>query len=255
MSTINKIILVALCCLSQNALAEALSFKANSSSHPVALVELYTSQGCSSCPPADKWLSSLEASGFSKDQVIPLALHVDYWDYIGWKDQFSQASFSKRQTEYRKRKRSSSVYTPQIIFNGEDVRRVRFENQINSLQKERAVVDFGATAVLNDDLLQVTIDIQRMDKLAINSRLKLVIAENNLVAHVKTGENTGRTLHHEHVVRSWLDAGDIVKAGDKTIMKLPVKETWKQQDLELIVFVESMDMQILQAMRLPLSKH
>ena len=114
--------------------ASAETYKAKSSKHPVALIELYTSQGCSSCPPAEKWLGNLENSGVKSDQAIPLALHVDYWDYIGWEDQFSQKYFTQRQYQYRKTNHSSSVYTPQIMFNGKDVRGVEFGNSLIELQ-------------------------------------------------------------------------------------------------------------------------
>src|SRR6266571_7732487 len=70
---------------------------AYSGAHTTALVELYTSEGCDSCPPADHWLSSLFGRGLRPDQVVPLALHVDYWDYIGWKDPFAKGEFSVRQ--------------------------------------------------------------------------------------------------------------------------------------------------------------
>jgi hypothetical protein len=70
---------------------------ARSAAHTVALVELYTSEGCSSCPPADRWLSGLAARGYTAERVVPLALHVDYWDYIGWKDPYAKRDFSLRQ--------------------------------------------------------------------------------------------------------------------------------------------------------------
>ena len=85
-----------------------------------ALVELYTSEGCDSCPAADHWLSSLFAQGFRPDQVVPLALHVDYWDYIGWKDPFAKGEFSLRQRKLAQLKRPVIVYTPQVLLQGRD---------------------------------------------------------------------------------------------------------------------------------------
>jgi hypothetical protein len=93
---------------------------ARSGPHTAALVELYTSEGCSSCPPADRWLSSLASGGDGPQRVVPLALHVDYWDYIGWKD-------ARRESPLRQRKlsqlqRLALVYTPQVMLQGRDFR-------------------------------------------------------------------------------------------------------------------------------------
>ena len=100
--------------------ALAAGCKAESGEKTVALVELYTSEGCSSCPPADRWLSALAERGFAPDRVVPLALHVDYWDYIGWKDPFAKALFSARQRELAAIARSRVVYTPQVVLAGKD---------------------------------------------------------------------------------------------------------------------------------------
>src|SRR5262250_2433969 len=87
-----------------------------------ALVELYTSEGCDTCPPADRWLSSLFSRGFGPDQVVPLSLHVDYWDYIGWKDPFGKSEFSARQQKLAAMRRPVIVYTPQVVLQGQDFR-------------------------------------------------------------------------------------------------------------------------------------
>jgi hypothetical protein len=91
--------------------------------HTTALVELYTSEGCDSCPAADHWLSSLFARGFMPDQVVPLALHVAYWDYMGWKDPFAKGEFSARQRRLAQMRRPVIVYTPQVLLQGQDFRR------------------------------------------------------------------------------------------------------------------------------------
>ena len=85
-----------------------------------ALVELYTSEGCSSCPPADRWLSTL--SSRPAGSVVPLALHVDYWDYIGWKDPYAKREFSLRQRKFSQLQRMALVYTPQVMLQGRDFR-------------------------------------------------------------------------------------------------------------------------------------
>src|SRR5260221_12764371 len=93
---------------------------AHSGPHTTALVELYTSEGCDSCPAADHWLSSLFAQGFRPDQVVPLALHIDYWDYIGWKEPFAKGEFSVRQRKLAQLKRPVIGYTPQVVLQGRE---------------------------------------------------------------------------------------------------------------------------------------
>jgi hypothetical protein len=95
---------------------------AKSGPNTTALVELYTSEGCSSCPPADRWLSSLVTRGYVPHRVVPLALHVDYWDYIGWKDPYAKRDFSRRQRKLTQLQRLALVYTPQVMLQGRDFR-------------------------------------------------------------------------------------------------------------------------------------
>jgi len=98
----------------------------------VALLELYTSEGCDSCPPADKWISTLPLKHLSDDQVIPLAFHVDYWNDLGWTDRFSQASFSDRQRLLSARRGADFVFTPQLLLNGKNYHRAIFFDHIGS---------------------------------------------------------------------------------------------------------------------------
>jgi len=234
---------------SSQAFAE--TFKATSSKHPVALIELYTSQGCSSCPPAEKWLGQLEHAGVRPDQAIPLALHVDYWDYIGWKDQFAQKYFTTRQYQYRKTKHSDSVYTPQIMFNGEDVRRVKLGNSLVQLKNENAAVEFDLNAeTVSDKNLKVEIDFKRIDEIAKTSRVVVVVAENNLIGDIKSGENAGRTLEHNHVVRVWKNVGRI---RDNIKLDFAINPKWNKDNLDVVVIVETADMQTQQALKLALN--
>ena len=122
--------------LSPVIVAPALAAGCTASSGPnrAVLLELYTSEGCSSCPPADQWISQIAAHGFSADRVIPLALHVDYWDYIGWQDKYAKSVFSARQRDQAALWRYSTVYTPQVMLNGQDFRSwsngARFEETV-----------------------------------------------------------------------------------------------------------------------------
>jgi len=226
------------------------TYKASSSKHPVALIELYTSQGCSSCPPAEEWLGDLEKTGIHSNQAVPLALHVDYWDYIGWQDQFAQKYFTQRQYQYRKTNHSASVYTPQIMFNGNDVRGVALNNSLAELSGKNAAVAFKVEAeTINNNRVKLAIDFDRIDAIAKNSKVVVILAENNLVGDIKSGENAGRTLKHNHVVRVWKNLGQI---RSKYALELAINPTWIADNLEVVVIVETADMQTQQALQLAL---
>src|SRR5262245_15604831 len=108
------LLLAALCVIAAS--AQALQCTAKSAAQTTALVELYTSEGCDSCPPADRWLSSLGAKGYAPDRLVPIALHVDYWDYIGWKDPYAKAAHSARQRKMASLARAAAIYTPQVML-------------------------------------------------------------------------------------------------------------------------------------------
>jgi len=159
----------------------------------VNLVELYTSEGCSSCPPAEAWLN-----GFLKDDqlwnsMIPLAFHVDYWDYIGWKDRFAQARFSDRQYRYQQEGGIRTVYTPGVLINGEEWR--DWFRQRPAAADETA----GALALEVSDS-SVSARFAPVDKPVGGLRLHLAILAFGLTSEIAAGENRGRQLAHEFVV-------------------------------------------------------
>ena len=182
--------------------------KAQSGDRTVALVELYTSEGCSSCPPADRWLSGLSSSGFTPDRVVPLALHVDYWDYIGWKDPYAKREFSQRQRKLSQLQRMALVYTPQVVLQGRDFPRwgsPAFEAAVAAINARpaRARISLeilGATAVAFET--KVSAELIGREQ-AGDPALYLAVYENRLTSRVTAGENSGRSLTHDHVVLEW----------------------------------------------------
>jgi hypothetical protein len=192
--------------------AQAASAECTAKSGPgtAALVELYTSEGCDSCPPADEWLRKLPAAGFGPERVVPLALHVDYWDYIGWKDPFAKALFSKRQRELAPINHRAFVYTPQVLLSGRDYRqwadRLQFGADVQTLNGRPAraelelalrTVDAGKLELSADARVPATKD--RAD-----AALFVAVYENGLVSRVAAGENRGVTLRHDYVAREWI---------------------------------------------------
>jgi hypothetical protein len=188
--------------------AAAAGCKAQSGDRTVALVELYTSEGCSSCPPADRWLSGLAGRGHAPERVVPLALHVDYWDYIGWKDPYAKREFSQRQRKLSQLQRMALVYTPQVVLQGKDFPRwgtAAFDTAVAGInaQPARARIALeilGASSGALDaqaraELVEPT--------LAGDAALYLAVYENRLSSRVTSGENNGRTLTHDYVVLEW----------------------------------------------------
>ncbi len=200
------------------ATAEAGQCSARSPERTVALVELYTSEGCDSCPPADRWLSSLGAKGYAPDRVVPVSLHVDYWDYIGWKDPYARQAHSARQRKMAKLARAAMVYTPQVLLQGQDFRAWRTSAFEQAVAKINARPAKARISLLLDtrqkDAFEVEASVELLDSLQqADAALYLGAYENKLVSEVKAGENRGRTLPHDYVVLQW--AGPLEFKGAK----------------------------------------
>lgn len=217
--------------------------------HRVAVLELYTSEGCSSCPPADRFLSELKAEGISDQQLIPMAFHVTYWDFIGWKDRFAKKQFDERQHERAGKNKQDTVYTPQFVFAGQDYRRfASFSDDINRLNGQRASVDLELNAEKKSDtlLLNMKSDISRSQLKEVS--FYLVLVENNLSSNIEDGENEGERLQHDYVVRQFL--GPYFKLENNQSIELQAE--WKRQDLSIVAFAEDPHTgEVLQAVRLP----
>jgi hypothetical protein len=168
------------------------------------LVELYTSQGCSSCPPADDLLGQLvEMPG-----VIGLALHVDYWDYIGWKDTFGQEKFSARQRGYAHAAGDKMIYTPQMIIDG-GARMVGNDPQpVVQAIKLAAAVPQTITLTLAREAGQLHIDGKTQQPLPAGTTVQLVHYLETRNVEIERGENAGLTMDYRNVVTSWQSLGE-----------------------------------------------
>ena len=216
----------------------------SSPAHRVALLELYTSEGCSSCPPADRWLSSLVTGGFGSDKLVPLALHVDYWNDLGWSDRFSKAGFSQRQREAARRGRNGVIYTPQVVLDGMDLAGWgsvgRFASNVANVNKLRAAADIRLTTKLLGTTLQLDGEVRVQESLRRNAvGAWVAVFENRLVTRVAAGENGGRTLEHDYVVRALLGPINIDREGiAKLNLQLPLDATWNRSKLGVAVFAQ-----------------
>lgn len=194
-----------------------------SPAHRVALVELYSSEGCNSCPPADHWLSQWKYSGATRS-IVPLALHVDYWNSLGWTDRFSQHRFTERQQTLTGLAGGHTVYTPEIFVAGRELRdwsrRDSFESRIGEVVGEpaQANVALQLTPQVKGTFIVDAHFTSDAAQTAGVLNAYLAVYENSLSSHVGAGENSGVTLHHERVVRQWIGPVPLV-AGNAEIRR------------------------------------
>ncbi|HTE01582.1 MAG TPA: DUF1223 domain-containing protein [Mucilaginibacter sp.] len=176
--------------------------KMESSGKGFAVIELFTSEGCSSCPPADALVAKVQKDIGDKPVYI-LAYHVDYWDRLGWKDAFSSSAYSDRQRQYARWLKSSQIYTPQIIVNGRTEFVGSEEGKLNnaiktSLQKSAKTELTLSDIKINGDNASLK---YHTDGAAGNAALLLALVEKNATTKVQKGENGGRTLSHVQIVQ------------------------------------------------------
>jgi hypothetical protein len=192
---------------------ETAQCRVEGTAHVAPVVELYTSEGCNSCPPADRWLSARFQPGARRD-VIPLAFHVDYWDRLGWRDRFASAAASERQSLAARANASTFVYTPQVLLQGRDFPGWRHDGVDAALA---AVASRPATAAL---VLEATADGVSVDAVAharapAGASLVVALVDSGHATDVEAGENKGERLLHDHVVRAL--ATRTLAAGNSTV--------------------------------------
>jgi hypothetical protein len=181
--------------LAQASLAESGSATFDSGESRVSLIELFTSEGCSSCPPADAWISKLRSSPDLWKNFVPVVFHVDYWDHLGWSDRFAKAEFTARQRRYSSVWRSDSVYTPAFVVNGKEWHGWLDGRGIPATESKAG-------------RLQVTLtngtEVRAMFTLEADApaqlQLDVALLGTNLASDVKRGENSRRKLRHDFVV-------------------------------------------------------
>jgi hypothetical protein len=228
--------------------------RATSPPQTVALIELYTSEGCSSCPPADRWLSRAK---LPPDSAVALSLHVDYWDRLGWKDRFASANFTARQYEQMRRQNTEFVYTPQVLVQGHDFRRWGTGSEsaaiaaINS-HPARALIQLVADPLGDKATIDVRVTVPNKRDRA-NAKVAVALVQDGLVSEVKAGENAGKRLEHDHVVRQWRGALSLDTTGELRD-RLTFALAPDQGAASVVAFAEdSMTGDILQVLALPIS--
>ena len=222
------------------------------SDRQVAVVELYTSQGCHSCPPADRWLSQLESGLGDQFEVLPLGFHVDYWNYLGWKDQFSRKEFTSRQRQLGANNQQRTIYTPEFFVNGLETRGAsKILSEIENINQRKAPTQLALTVSLDKGSLVcnlATTENQQADELMHH---RYIVYENDLVADILRGENAGKILEYQHVVRYMSDAIGLQANNRHEILLDP---DWNLENVGVAVLVTTPgNTQYLQAIHTPIS--
>ena len=233
------------------ALAAAAACTVVSPSHTVALVELYTSQGCSSCPPADRWLSNLPQQ-MPAERAVPLALHVGYWDYIGWKDPFAKRDFNERQRWLAAINRNRSVYTPGVFVGAREwpawSDRSAFADGVSRLNLQPARASIAVAASGANGRLRIDAKSSLAANAGADAELFIAVKQHGHSTAVARGENRGETLKNDHVVRLW--QGPLPLGESRQEFELPADGPRR---FELVAFVQERKRgEVLQAVALPL---
>jgi hypothetical protein len=228
-------------------------FTVASPANRVALLELYTSEGCSSCPPADRFMSRLRHSDISGQQLVPLSFHITYWDYIGWRDRFANARYDERQRKQAMLNASRTVYTPQFMINGKDYRRYRsLDKDVQRISAQAAAYQLRLTAIPQTDTISVELNIRRLLENGGKAVAYIVLYEHNLASEVTDGENEGERLHHDYVVREL--KGPYLLEQDQAELKAAfARRDYKIEDSGIVAFIQKpLSSEVLQAVRLEL---
>ena len=213
-----------------------------------AVVELYTSEGCSSCPPADRWLSGLAAAA-SSGRVVPLAFHVNYWDYIGWKDAFASERATARQRAIQKAAAARYVYTPQVVLAGRDYtgwRSSAWAEALEAVQRRPARASIELTLRTDPARgIEVASVAQATGARADDLIVLVAATQNGLASRVTAGENRGERLAHDFVVRDFAVHRGL-GAGTATFRFAP---GWNLAHMSVAAFVQNIRTgEILQAL-------
>lgn len=213
----------------------------------VVMAELFTSEGCSSCPPADDVLTKLiSTQPIPGVVVVGLSEHVDYWDRLGWRDPFSSASLTSRQSQYEARVfRTGTIYTPQMVIDGRlegigsDFGAIR-KAVIEAAKTPKATLAVSARREGDGVSVDLHVDVAANVVTREPADVIVAITEDRLVTEVRRGENRGRTLRHTAVVRSLVTVGELA-VGDRTLTKsvpTALGRDWNAENLRVVAFVQ-----------------
>jgi len=212
------------------------------------VIELFTSEGCSSCPPADGFLSELETKQpIPGVEIIALEEHVDYWNHEGWEDPYSSVEWTLRQREYVAKFKGETPYTPKMILNGEKVMTLKSGAEVQesieqAAKEEKAEVSVAKASADNNDAPKFEVHVGSLRSASQDKAdVWMAVTEDGLRSDVRAGENKGKTLEHAAIVRSLQKIGTTSAKGGSPFAANPqikLKSNWKKENLRVVVFVQ-----------------
>lgn len=239
----------------------AQTWQAQSTDTQIAVLELFTAEGCGLCPAADRWVAKLPEQGISDEELIVLGFHIDYLDdKKGWIDRFASPVFSERQRQLARLNLYQTVYTPEFVISGEIIH--NWQKYVKEVVK--AVNGFKPEARI---VLEVS---QETNQLIVNTSLKidgaenrqfsvlyLAVTEDNIISKVGGGDNAGATFNHQHLVRKWLGPFKLDNKGETDIStEIKLDDAWNTKNLKLVAVVQNLnDGFVLQGLSLPLTNN
>lgn len=206
---------------------------------PIALLELYTSEGCSSCPPAERLLNDISKKAKDRNlKVFSLAFHVDYWNYLGWEDRFSNPAYTERQRAYGRQFNIKSIYTPQLVINGNThVVGSDKDKVAEEIEKALKVKAKSSITLLSKKIksrqYEIYYNIKGKYK---NQWLQTALIEDGLKSNVNAGENDGEKLYHDNIVRSFISK-TLTKAEGK--IEINIKRGININNASVITFIQN----------------
>jgi hypothetical protein len=232
--------------------------RASDSARSTVLVELFTSEGCSSCPPADGVLAHLDHQPVSGVDIVVMAEHVDYWNHLGWVDAYSSPLYSARQQRYATRFKLESVYTPQMVIDGRTQVLGSDSYKITSAIEQAALTPRAAVHIERSetpseeqaDAARVYLSVQSVPASLRGETFDVLLAltESGLASYVTRGENLGRTLKHTGVVRNLLSVTELnprKSRGYTATLSIGIAKTWTRSKMRAVLFLQSRDTQAI----------
>jgi len=218
-----------------------------SDSSSFVVLELFTSQGCSSCPAADEQIRNIKRMAQEKNlPVYTMSFHVDYWDQLGWKDCYSDKKFTARQYQYSRAFSKRNIYTPQMVVNGtnEFVGSDGSECQssiANALQKKQMKsIEFKGSYSVSNDKLQVSYGVEE----SFNGYINIALVQNEGEVKIKSGENSGRKITYTNIVRSFKQID--CRKGKQGLLQIEKPKDLADDNLTVIIYLQNkIDMKIL----------
>ena len=239
--------------------AHADTWQAESGERQIALLELFTAEGCGLCPAADRWVHQLPDKGIDESNLIVLGFHIDYLnDEKGWVDKFARLSYSDRQRQLARINLYQTIYTPEFVLSGEVVHTWRKHiidviQVVNKISPDAAI---SLSALQQQDSLIINTKIAVTgDENRKFSQLYLAVTENNIISKVSGGDNAGATFNHQNLVREWLGPFTLDGSGVSEVsQQLKIHPEWDLEQMNIVALVQNLDDGfVLQALKLPLS--